>query len=62
MNSYRTEPTIEEMLDDPAVQAVMRRDGVSREEIEHLIRIARLRQRWTGQVCRQSPVFERSVA
>ena len=31
------EPSLDEMLDDPVVQAVMARDGVKRREIEALM-------------------------
>jgi hypothetical protein len=36
------EPSLEEMLDDAVVQAVMRRDGVRRTEILALVEWARL--------------------
>jgi hypothetical protein len=36
------EPSLEEMLDDTVVQAVMRRDGVKRVEILGLVEWARL--------------------
>jgi hypothetical protein len=36
------EPSIEEMLDDVVVQAVMRRDGIRRVEILGLVEWARL--------------------
>ena len=31
------EPTLQDLLDDPVTELVMRRDGVAREEIESLI-------------------------
>ena len=31
------EPSIKELLDDPVIEAVMARDGVRRNELEHLI-------------------------
>jgi hypothetical protein len=31
------EPSIQELLDDPVIEAVMARDGVARVELEHLI-------------------------
>lgn len=31
------EPTLQDLLDDPVTELVMRRDGVAREEIETLI-------------------------
>jgi hypothetical protein len=31
------EPSIQELLDDPVIEAVMARDGVGRVELEHLI-------------------------
>lgn len=31
------EPTLEEMLDDPVIQAVMAQDGVERQEIVDLV-------------------------
>ncbi|HEX2117444.1 MAG TPA: hypothetical protein VHM01_23825 [Alphaproteobacteria bacterium] len=31
------EPSIQELLDDPVIEAVMARDGVDRAELEHLI-------------------------
>jgi hypothetical protein len=36
------EPRLDEVLNDPVVQAVMRRDGVSRVEILGLVEWARL--------------------
>lgn len=35
------EPSLPEMLADPIVQVVMARDGVTRDEVEGLIRITR---------------------
>lgn len=47
------EPTISEMLSDPVVQKVMARDGVTREEVEDLVRAARSQsgdwESWNGQ-------------
>jgi len=37
------EPSIKELLDDPVIEAVMARDGVRRNELEHLI--CEMRQR-----------------
>jgi len=31
------EPTLQDLLDDPVTELVMRRDGVAREEIENLM-------------------------
>jgi len=31
------EPSIQELLDDPVIEAVMARDGVARLDLEHLI-------------------------
>jgi hypothetical protein len=42
MQTEPLEPSLEEMLDDTVVQAVMRRDGVRRVEILGLIEWARL--------------------
>jgi len=39
-----TEPRLCEMLADPVMQAVMRRDGVSRAELESLV--SQARQEW----------------
>jgi hypothetical protein len=36
------EPTLDELLNDPVIQAVMRRDGVSRVDILGLVEWARL--------------------
>jgi hypothetical protein len=37
------EPSIQELLDDPVIEAVMARDGVGRPELEHLIAEMRIR-------------------
>jgi hypothetical protein len=37
------EPSIQELLDDPVIEAVMARDGVRRTELEHLICEMRVR-------------------
>jgi hypothetical protein len=37
------EPSIQELLDDPVIEAVMARDGVARPDLEHLIAEARVR-------------------
>jgi len=37
------EPSLHEALSDPVIQAVMNRDGVSREELVQLILVARAR-------------------
>lgn len=34
---HRKDPTLSELLDDPLVAAVMRRDGVSREHLQQLM-------------------------
>ncbi|MCW5729606.1 MAG: hypothetical protein KIT20_02520 [Alphaproteobacteria bacterium] len=48
MTQDAREPTLRDILDEPAVQALMRSDGTDREEIVHLLRVMRLRRRWTG--------------
>ena len=35
------EPVVKYMLDDPVIHLVMRRDGVSRADIEHVVKSAR---------------------
>ncbi|MBI3452406.1 MAG: hypothetical protein HY057_06160 [Rhodospirillales bacterium] len=40
---YIGEPSLDEMLDDPVVQAMMARDGVKREALVALIAAARTR-------------------
>ena len=40
------EPRLADLLDDPVTGAVMRRDGVSRDELLETIRRARLALRW----------------
>jgi hypothetical protein len=42
------EPSLDEMLDDPVIQAVMSRDGVARDEIEDLV--ALLNARFYGEI------------
>jgi hypothetical protein len=37
------EPSINELLDDPVLQILMRRDGVAREDLLDLVDAARLR-------------------
>ncbi|MCW5729978.1 MAG: hypothetical protein KIT20_04410 [Alphaproteobacteria bacterium] len=37
MRSWQSEPSLREMLDDPIVRLVMRRDGVDREQIRELL-------------------------
>lgn len=37
------EPTLEEMLRDPVIQAVMACDGVAREEIDDLVELIQAR-------------------
>lgn len=61
MKLTRSEPTIREILDDPTIQAVMKRDGVKRDELEHLLRIAQLSRRWTGQVKVPKALIEHRV-
>jgi hypothetical protein len=39
------EPTLHEALDDPVIQALMRRDGVTRDEVVNLAVAARARMR-----------------
>lgn len=48
MSRYEREPTLRDILDEPSIQALMRSDGIDREEIVHLLRVVRLRRRWTG--------------
>jgi len=43
------EPSLDEMLDDPVIQAVMARDGVARGEIEDLV--AAIHARFEGEIC-----------
>jgi len=50
MNALRQEPSLAEMLEDPAIQALMRRDGIHRDDLETLLRVARASRRWTGQI------------
>lgn len=38
MTSYFKDPTLAELLSDPLTRAVMRADGVSTRELEHLLR------------------------
>ncbi len=40
-HSHATEPPVDEMLADPLVHLVMKRDGVSREEILRVLRCVR---------------------
>lgn len=40
--SYGTEPPVDEMLADPLVHLVMKRDGVSRDEILRVLRCVRI--------------------
>jgi len=42
MSSFRGEPTLDEILSDPIVRALMEADGVDRQELEAMLsRIAR---------------------
>lgn len=41
ITTVRTELTLQEMLDDPIVHAVMACDGVTRREVEQVIQTAR---------------------
>ena len=43
------EPSLDEMLDDPVIQAVMARDGVARAEIEDLI--AAIHAQFETEIC-----------
>jgi hypothetical protein len=43
IESLDGEPTLDEMLDDPVIQAVMARDGVARDEIEDLVALINAR-------------------
>jgi hypothetical protein len=43
------EPHLDEMLDDPVIQAVMARDGVARGEIEDLMAV--ISARFEGEIC-----------
>lgn len=38
MKSWRSEPSLREMLEDPIVRLVMRRDGVDKDEVRELLR------------------------
>ena len=42
---YRKDPSLSEILDDPIVVAVMARDGVKREHVQHLMDQMRRRLR-----------------
>jgi hypothetical protein len=44
MTSHRAELTLEEMLADPIVQLVMRRDGITADDVRAVI--AEARRRW----------------
>lgn len=41
----RKDPSLSEILDDPIVVAVMTRDGISREHVQHLMEQMRRRLR-----------------
>jgi hypothetical protein len=47
MQNNPWQPDLAEMLEEPVVQLVMARDGVSREELEDLI--ARVGERYTAE-------------
>ena len=40
------QPRLQEMLDDPIVRLVMRRDGVARDQVEQLVRSLVSREDW----------------
>ena len=43
MDSTRHEPELSDMLEDPIVQALMARDGLDRQAVQHVIDSARRR-------------------
>ena len=47
------EPKLSELLSDPILHLLLKRDGVSLEELQHLIEQARLR-RWPAEMARLS--------
>jgi hypothetical protein len=50
------EPSLRELLEDPAIHLLMRRDGVEVESLRRLIAEVRLRlQRARGEASRRSP-------
>ena len=42
---FRKDPSLKEILEDPIVVAVMTRDGISREHVQHLMDQMRRRLR-----------------
>jgi hypothetical protein len=46
--SERREPTLDDLLDEPIVQLLMRRDSVKRDEVVAMVEAIRRNRRSTG--------------